>query len=56
LNYATVDAFGGDTNVWTVGIDLTAIFGSGASKASLRDAEVNSTFEPIRIGTVYQTF
>ena len=56
VNYATVDAFGGDTNVWTVGVDLTALFGSGASKASLRDAEVNSTFEPMRIGMTYQTF
>ena len=54
--YATIDAFGGNTDVWNLGIDITAMFGSGASKASLRDAEVNSTFEPMRLGTLYQTF
>jgi hypothetical protein len=56
VNYATVDAFGNDTNVWNFGIDITAMFGSGASKASLRDAEVNSTWEPERIGVKYVTF
>lgn len=56
VNYATVDAFAGDTNVWTLGVDITAMFGSGASNASLRDAEVNTTFEPQRIGVQYITF
>jgi len=56
VNYAQIDAFGSDTNAWALGLDITAMFGSGASNASLRDAEVNSTFEPERIGIKYFTF
>jgi len=56
VGYANIDAFGVDTNAWTLGVDLTAMFGSGASSASLRDAEVNSTMEPMRIGVQHFTF
>jgi hypothetical protein len=56
VNYATIDAFGSDANAWSLGVDITAMFGSGASNASLRDAETNTTFEPVRIGTRYITF
>jgi len=56
VDYATIDAFGNDTTAWTLGVDLTAMFGSGASNASLRDAENNSTFEPMRIGVQHFTF
>lgn len=56
VNYATIDAFGFDTNVWTFGLDLTAMFGSGASDSSLRDTESNTTWEPERIGVKYFTF
>jgi hypothetical protein len=46
----------GDTDVWTLGLDITAMFGSGAANSSLRDAEANTTFEPQRIGYKYFTF
>jgi len=59
VNYGMIDVGAGggsDTDVWVVGVDITALFGTDASDASLRDAEANSTFEPQRIGVKYFTF
>ena len=56
VNYGMIDAFGSDTNDWVLGLDLTAMFGSGASNASLRDAETNSTWGPERIGVKHLSF
>ena len=55
-HYATIDAFGNTSNAWNLGIDLTALFGVGAQNSSLRDAEVNAPFEPMRTGVKYLTF
>ena len=55
-NYGTIDAFGNNADAWNLGIDITALFGVGAQNSSLRDAEVNAPFEPMRIGIKYLTF
>jgi len=55
-NYATIDAFGSHSNDWVLGLDLTALFGIGAQNSSLRDAEANAPFEPMRIGVKHFTF
>jgi hypothetical protein len=56
VNYGSIDAFGGDSDAWVLGLDITALFGSDAEDSSLRDAENNSTFTPMRTGVKYFSF
>src|SRR5262245_20335625 len=53
VNYATIDAFGFETDAWNFGLDITAFFGDDARSASLRDAEMNAPFAPERLGVKY---
>jgi hypothetical protein len=56
VNYGTIDFAGLDSDAWVLGVDITALFGSDAADSSLRDAENNSTFTPIRTGVKYFSF